>query len=325
MPNTGPYSQDVLTRIINVQWGGGGAIAVMGHEVADEESTAGKRYWGQPATKNTPPLPSGTPLQEWRLISSNNVSFRAQSFALIKQAVDRLVPTFLLGVGWTEIEEIHLSHDAQNWSIVHTNTNNGGLGCTGLVWKLDGNEAGVGNFYAAFDRKGFAPDDFWNGQIWSSSDGVTWGLVQEFKSDSQEQVADQQAAMELAFKGYCTKPENAGGVPDGLQGYDSDNKVLIKPESLSGWQYSGPAMAASPRLIVEGGDNPGIRTLPIAVYGVCFNGGVWNALGWDVTVEGFSKPIRVFVSIDGGETWKLTYETAGWVPAGIISGAKADM
>src|SRR5262245_26264989 len=228
----GPYSQDVLTRTVNVHWGGG-AIVVVGVEVADVEAIFGRIYRGTPADAEAVP----PKLQDWTTVIEGSTAFRAISHALVNgtpTAVgDSIIEvggtlTFVMGGAGASTVEIHHSADGENWSagLSRFYPNVGAGGVMGIVW--DPLERA---FFAASGAMTDSGAIFAQRQLWRSVDGRGWSQLAELTSSSDaetEAINNQITTMLLA---HATKPENRGGseskVPDGYQAYDPNKKIFM--------------------------------------------------------------------------------------------------
>jgi hypothetical protein len=329
MAESGAYSQDVLTRIYNVQWGGG-AIVVVGVEVADDPINFGRIYRGTPPKE--PPK-----LQDWTtVVESGTTAFRSISFALIKgtpTAVGESIievggtPTFIMGGGWTNLIAIDYSNDGGKWAsgLNKYYDNVGAGGVMGIVW--DPHDRA---FYAASGATSGEPF-FAQRQFWRSPDGGKWTQLAELSSFSSEETDAIDKQITKMLLDHATKPENRGGsdgkVPDGYQAYDPNKKIFMTPGGLKGWSIGGPINSGGATIKIESEDSDGkvttsSKSFPVdIVSGVSFAGGVWNVLGMrETSTPTFQKPSVVFCSIDDGETWQEVFSRPGWVAAGIVSG-----
>jgi len=325
-------SQDILTRIVNVHWGGGAIVAV-GVEVADDENTIGRIYRGKPSEDTANILP-----QTWTtVVETKAVAFRCMSYALVNGTPTTVgesiievggTPVFLAGGGASSSIEMRYSNNAQQWSNVFTKPydNVGAYGLMGIVWDPDERA-----FFAASAATIDSGDILAQRQLWSSSDGRSWNLVAELISFSSEQTDEIDKQITQLLLAHATKPENRGGkdgkVPDGFQAYDPNKKIFMTPGGLTGWKISGPILDIGNTVKIESKADDGKVTnssasFPVEiVWGVSFAGGVWNVLGMrELSAPTFQKPSVVFCSTDDGETWEEVFARAGYFPAGIVSG-----
>ena len=313
------FVEDSITHIVSITIGVAGAVVVMAQEIADIEGVFGKRYVGRPAT--TPPPP-----QDWALVSENATAFRSLSYALVPDPAEptRPTPTYLLGTGSVETAEIHRSLDGEHWTVAHSQPMNGGVGFSGLVWHAD-DEC----FYACWQGNADPGEDdvFLRVRIFRSTDGTSWSVHQEFASFSEDDTAAVYDAATEAFRALCVKPANKGRVPDGVQGYDPAGKRFIGPAAPIDWDIQG-IQSGGPfgiTIEVDGAPESGGAGLPGYVFAVSFAGKIWNALVYDTSVPPFGIPTKIYMSADNGANWVETFATTGWQPAGIVSGAAADV
>jgi hypothetical protein len=315
------FRESPLEHIVSITIGlAAGAVVVMAQEIADIEGVAGSRYVGRPAQEPPPP-------QDWKLVSENDFSFRSMSLALVPNPAEptsRGTPTYLLGTGWIETSAIHYSNDGEHWSVVHSLPMDGGNGFTGIVWHPTDN-----CFYACWQGNNDPGETevFLRVRIFRSIDGRAWSLHQDFVAFSDDEAILVFDAATAAFRALCIKPENRGGIPDGVQGYDSTNLIFIRPRGLPEWDVQG-IQAPAPigiEIEVDGTPSAGGAGLPQAVFAVSFAGRIWNALVYDTSVPPFTIPTKVYMSADDGKNWVETFATTGFQPAGIVSGAVADV
>lgn len=311
------FVEDPVTRIVSITIGvAAGAVVLMSQEIADDPAVLGKRYVGRPAKEPPPP-------QDWKLVSENATAFRAQTFALVPNPAEptKPTPTYLLGAAWIDKAEIHRSLDGEHWTVVYSEPLDGGFGFTGLVWNADDKA-----FYAALYGRDGGDDIAFEAKILKSLDGISWTQDQLFQAFDNADFIPQYDAATAAFRAHCTKPENRGGIPDGFQAWDGNNEIFMKPTALYGWELGGVGVSSyAGGITIEGtGAGGGEAQLPPGVLAVSFAGGVWNALIYPFA-GAFFTPTEIWFSNDNGKSWARTFETTGYFPAGISSGAETDV
>ena len=313
------FVEDPITRIVSITIGvAAGAVVLMAQEIADVEGTFGKRYVGRPAEEPPPP-------QDWKTVSENAYSFRSLSYALVPNPAEptKPKPTYLLGTGWVDVATIQRSNDGEHWTVVHSLPMNGGSGFTGIVWHPDDQ-----CFYACWQGNSDPGEDnvFLRVRIFRSLDGTSWAVHQEFAAFSDDETNAVFDAATEAFRALCVKPANKGRVPDGVQGYDPASLRFIGPATGVEWDILGIVGGFGGITIeVDGVPESGGAGLPGHVFAVSFAGKIWNALTFDTSAPPFQLPTKIYVSADDGKNWTETFATTGWVPAGIVSGAVADV
>lgn len=203
---------------------------------------------------------------------------------------------------------------------------------TGIVWDEDEKA-----FFAAFYESDIrfiteaGTTLFYDGEtIYSSKNGFSWKQVSrsvKFRgvAGSAEGLTDDDTS---DLRQYCKKPENEGGIPDGLQAYDKSSKTFMRPQSLTGFspvdgaQYGETGIATSPVIIVEREDEEpgGSGSASAPVYAVGQYGGTWVAVG-GVRSDTGPGSLTIDVSIDRGKTWKNVFTQPGnFTTAATVSG-----
>jgi hypothetical protein len=324
------FAQDVVTRIVNVQWGGAGFTTGTG---------AGIFKSGSPKDA---PLKWSHVLTEFDPIDEDNYGAAGQhSYGLHRQEDGSFISIILAG-GVTAKGKgiIMLSHKGDSWSEVYGiggNRSHSESGatvgmlahCTGIVWSPND-----GLFYAAITTFDLVSDivegaeqihNFMELKILSSADGSHWSdSYSTGRIDSSDALNTDAAAAAVdtftsTFKNFCSnaKPQNAfaGGVPDGYIAIDLNN-VTMRPASLIGWSAE-PNIGVSyseenkNSVIVTGGDRPGLHVVPLDhVSSVAFGGGLWCAAG----TRGNQNAVAS--STDAGLTWDVSSSFSPADPSG---------
>jgi hypothetical protein len=318
MAPVGPYSQDVLTRIYNVQWGAGVFIA---------GDLASNIYYLKP----------GGDADEWQNLGhlefrkdehgrvTGRVAGSAYAAVGVKDSSGNIIgakPVFVLvgGSDFTgEIGIIMASSDGLNWSRVFTFNGNPdshkyqSAGIFGVVW-----DETKKMFYAGGHQTDnfadAAANIFWTAEVdilFQSPDGYSWS-----ESGRTEIRVDIIGGVIPPYPKYKTgllvahcrnlvKDANNNNIPDGNYGYDESNR-LIAPTVTSKIDYLfGNYLSDIPRgshVTVTGFDSDvppsstGIPTTCVATVG-----GSWVAAGgtFDSLDTGSCQAVILKSSEDG--------------------------
>src|SRR5262245_47613826 len=216
-----------IELIVNVQWEEGDGIFVFGDQKFG--SDLGDLYRGEveSTTEAGAEVPPDTSSEDadWSIVRSTVTNYGGRSYALVNtDDPESGTPTFVMGSWEDSSMSIITSHDAKTWTVTFNDTNFfGGFGVQGIVW--DSQEKA---FYATAwtNRSPGNSAETFRGYLLRSTDGMSWSRDQEFITsiDSGNSVEAQKKLAD-ALKRHCVKTENAGGIPDGIRGYDPDKEI----------------------------------------------------------------------------------------------------
>jgi hypothetical protein len=324
--NVGPYSQDVLTRIYNVQWGGGGVFIAISRD--------GNIYY---LNLDGQDEPAWEDLGTLGLVEGTDPFLpypSACSYGLVTGEDDNTEPAFVIvaGGGNTTSPGIILaSSDGKNWSRVHTFFKGGDTSRGETVWAVvwdDLDEAAPG-FYAAGHTSDIS--DHWMSQtdvLFSSPDGFAWGEggSNETRIDSGEGIPFPPWPPDSAglLDRHCNKrvlTVEGYGTPDGNYGYDKTEKqLLIKPNDPMSIDYLfGDALgSAGSGITVEFSGEGDAPEIPLdvgltVVTCVATAGGRWVVAGGTADPAGGNQPPAgggkseaavLWTDADGKPVWK---------------------
>jgi hypothetical protein len=232
------YSQDVLTRIYNVHWGG---TFVVGTDL-------GRIYIG----------PGGDDAASFTRVD-NDIFQRGTIVGMSVGIVSGKAVVVAIGNLGGDFKgpksgcQIVASSDGKNWSIVFLDANVPvpdkpiSFHFTfpiGIVW--DGTTFHASSRYRENVFVGQAPsgDNIYRledegEQMYSSADGLSW--AKEVKHGGWQNIADI-AEIASALNAYCVKPQNSNNIPDGLQGYNEGSGTMAKPTSLAKFMAANGAV-----------------------------------------------------------------------------------
>jgi hypothetical protein len=333
----GPYSQDVLTRIVNVQWGGGG-VFVAG------DLNSGIFYLKLGVEAETDEGPAWENLGQLDFEQGNVGRVLGSAFASIADNRGNKNPVFVLvggGGSTTSIGIIMASRDGKNWSRVFSYGAGGGdtyLGATilGVVW-----DEAAKLFYAG-GHQSDSFSDFEAGYAWmsetdllfQSSDGYSWSEIgrNERRVEAHGGAAfpplpEYDTGLLSAHCSDRVKDINDSNVPGGVYGYDEDKNFLIKPAELQVVDYStgGVGGYGSAGITVSNPDPEAVipsATIPTTC--VATVGGRWVIAGGSF---GSPPQAAVLTSSEDGPIWKRTdppgTDLIVTMTAGVVSAANA--
>lgn len=323
----GPYSQDVLTRMYNVHWGGGAVIA------GDYESNVYYLNFGtEPTWQNLGKLDFR---KEDGDFFTGSVAGSAFAVVDIKDAAGNVIgtkPVWVLvgGSGFTgEIGIIMASGDGLNWSRVFTfkgNVNSDeykSAGIFAVVWNADAKKF----FAGGHQTDNFAEGGFsWQAEtdiLFQSSDGTHWSEVSRHKTYVETNFPipmppypEYKTGLLVAKCADLVKDDNSNSVPDGNYGYDKISGLLIAPAKLTTIDYlygnylSGIHLDSSNvTMKIVGGGVPPSYPLNVGIPTTCVAtaGGEWVVAGGVLAAEGSGKSqaaILKFVEDDNAYVWK---------------------
>ncbi len=324
----GPYSQDVLTSIVNVQWGGGTYVTgsqwfftnptsdVWTNKIAsaDSDLTEWKKTFSSPREGN------GFMLSQYP--GSAVCAVVGADPAKGKKGT----PIFVLGgladaAGGPQAAMMMTSPDGENWTPQT-------FVSSGEVYLLTWNEAQNALYAGMQDFTAFIEPDY---KIFDvvlrSTDGLKWTEVERKVPEG---------AFTSPVEKYCSdkvKDVHGNNVPTSVFGYDEDADILITPDPVSisfGVSYpSEEEIQHGLRLkIIRGPRNefPDSSTESwaagkVRAWAVAYATGIWQVAG----VAG-SNPEHgvVATSADGGDTWKITLTSVpGYVFSSMAAGTKS--
>lgn len=316
-----PLSQDVLTRIVNVNWKKGGAVFVYGFLQGTGVEYVKITAKDAKPVRHAIALPGPGP----------TVDCNGSSYALIQKK-----PVFLvLGERGTITEEedgnsittsyamIYRSNDGLRWTVARQEIGKSDafsgvsslINTAALVWNADNN-----SFYYDQNKEIDGRTD----QIFSSADGNSWGMISSTPSED--------SGYRSSFPSYCTGNDcvdaNGQNVPDGVMQYDKKSNITVKPttppiigysEGVPSWYFAsaGETWGSSNVEVVQHDFAPGLpgHTSTVSIPGVkkvfCVAGanGIFMA-GGSADLSGDSGAVAL--SVDGGKTWApfATYPNA---------------
>lgn len=176
--------------------------------------------------------------------------------------------------------------------------------------------------------------------MYSSPDGEHWSRASEiFIPDTAQDYHPNKYPSPSAILQHCTKPENAGPLPDGYQAYSdsTDNGTRMKSGGTFKYVTSvgvilQPDVAGSeppPTVTIErnikGGPappstGPSSKTVSDPCWCVAYAGGVWAAgLGFQ---RGVDSKGAIDISVDDGKTWKNIFSSENRRPMFSIIGGR---
>jgi hypothetical protein len=268
------YSQDVLTRIVNVHWGGAFISGADGQFPTDDlvrsitfDSTAAR----------------------WAGLGS--LSFGGAGFA----GCSACGPVVVLGgrdESGNSCGVIMASKDGNSWNEVYrvTQGTDDASEVFGLVW--DGVQFWGGAGHLVVSE---SDDDQRYDILLSSPDGFEWSEAGRHAVSGSDYTKGLLAAK---CSGRVTD-ESGNGVPDGVYGYNSETDTLIVPTLLQKIDYAtGHVKLASdtpPTTVLRNG---GSVDVGIPVVAVAYAQGIWVAVGG----KDGGNP-RAVHSFDDGMTW----------------------
>lgn len=325
----GAFLPDVMTRVVNVHWGGGGFIAINGDGNIYYLKLGGTNdeglAWQDLGTldfvgddpDNFIPFPSGC------------------SCAPGKDAAGKAIsPVFVIvgGTGNTTSPGIIMaSRDGKSWSRVFTFYNQTDTSRSTNIWTVVWDKE-AGSFYAG----GHTADQFsdsatsyaWMSEtdlLFSSRDGFSWSEVGRhevrIESVNSEPFPPWPADAAGLLDPHCSKMVldiNGYGVPDGNYGYDKT--LLIQPNKKMSLNYIFGGVGYSEGTGIDvtfsgEGDPPTIPSDPglATITSVATAGGKWIVAGgtWDPSGGrqppfggGASQAAILSTDADGKPVWK---------------------
>lgn len=321
--NVGAYSQDVLTRITNVNWGGGG-IYVTGSQLFFTNEIS--NVFTNIASKDDDDLTN------WNVTFS---SPRGDGFMMSEYPGSSLcaavspdpekpsTPIFVLG-GLNDQDDkpraamMLTSSDGKTWTpktFVES----------GEVYLLTWDEAKKAIYAGMRDYSKLTEEHIIYDVVLASSDGLTWTEA-ERKPDA--------GYWSSPVEKYCSdkvKDVHGNNVPTSVFGYDDRADILITPDPVSisfGVSYPiGEKIQHGFQLkIIRGPANefPGSETMALPagmdrVWAVAYAAGIWQAAGQAGDDPGSGV---VATSVDDGATWEITLVTAaGYVFSSMAAGS----
>lgn len=328
--NTGSLQLHPIQHVINVQWGG--AIIVV-------KTVNSEIHRGQIAGPTKEAVDSG----KWTFLNSpfgitaGGSSNNGASYALIDKGDNKKEQVFVLSAqnedgNGNSAGVILFSTNGADWKIVFSQSevNDGDVRDpwifepTGIVWD-ETDQAFYAAFYAARFTQIEGGVDVDEGEsIHRSSDGRKWTRVSYKLQPEGDLTTDSPSLLDS----HCTKPENKGNIPDGLQAYNKSSGLFMKPTSLGGFNiFNGASYTSSASTVDIEYDEPDDEKQNATVsvgfpcYAVAQISGIWIATGGEQ-----NKLMKIAVSIDHGETWE-TVKTAGGTDEGntgacVIAGQK---
>jgi hypothetical protein len=328
---------DVLTRIVNVSWGGGGAVFVFG----TESGNVLYRVRFKDNKDKTPELIeavlSGEPPETSGGGDSPAFSVIGSSYHLFIENTDapneeknptflicgaRVVPHFIDDTVGNEVlvydyhALIYASSNGRNWREVYKDSGVRDVYDTvrilfpvALVWDIAEEAFYYDQHYTFIENVHESTPQILSDQIFSSADGSSWSMV------SSTNVGDDPSSYVSPYLTHCAHnnclDQYGQHVPDGNMGHDIKAQIVARPEKPRAYNYGagnvGLANDVSNNVeIVEDitgktsiNSVPGMARLNCAasVDGILMAGG--DAPG----PEGGAPPGIVAFSLDDGETW----------------------
>lgn len=312
------FSQDVLTRIYNVHWGGAGVFIAINSD--------GNIYYLELSGKQDE-TPVWEDLGTLDFVGSDPDHFipfpAGCSYGMIGKGADKQ-PAFVIvgGLGnATSPGIIMASKNGKDWSRVFTFEESSdtflGASVWACVWDDDAQK-----FFAAghqtdqfFDHEA---DYQWQGEtdlLFSSSDGFTWGEEgrNQVKIDgpTTEPLPPWPDATAGLLDSHCSlmvQDSNGYNVPDGNYGYDKAKGLLIQPDDKMSLDYLFGQITYSSGaelLMTFSGEGPP-PTYPLdpglsKITCVATAGGQWVAAGGTYDPSGSGQPPQ------GGGTSEAAY------------------
>lgn len=300
-----PLGQHFLQNIVNVQWGeGGGTFVVKSHHsnviVGHIESTDElDKDWSNVGVQfdaitgfysNSGASAALIEKKQVYVMSDrrNDEDGNAGSFIMYSEN----------GTDWEKVYERYEVNDGDirdPWIFEPT----------GIVWDDDEKTFYAAFYHAALDLTGGGVHVTDGESICSSADGKTWSLVSDALAERPGGLTDDDPSL---LDDHCTKPENKGEIPDGLQAYDKKKKTFMKPAALTGFgPVNGAVYAGEPTseiTIEREGDEETVAstgTMSGPCYAVGYHGGIWVAVG------GVADLLRIDASADSGEEWENVF------------------
>jgi hypothetical protein len=267
------FAQDLLTRIIDVHWGGGVFIA------GDDQSNiffleAGKNEW-----KNLGKLgfaeDEGSMFTGW---------VQGSSYA------DKSRPVFVLvgGGGRTKSLGIILaSDDGLKWTRVfqigEDSDSFAGANMFGVVWNDDDNAFYAGGHQYDLSEALAVQTDL----LFRSVDGYNWVEADRRSTTySPDTVPEYKTGLLVSKCSTRIVDGNGNGVPDGVYAYDKASKILMAPVNVPTIDYLNGTISVAPSgpgggiVVDNGGEGPTPPSDPnISAIGVAFSSGNWLAAG----------------------------------------------
>jgi hypothetical protein len=293
------YVEDVLTRIVNVHWGGQTVVGTFRGRIYCKDTTA----TGAPTFKQVDNdlflPPNGSVVG----VSAGTINNNAVFVAIGNRGGDFFGPNSGC--------QIAASRDGVTWSVVFFDANvptpDAPLSFhrtkpVGIVWDgkmfhassqfednvLSGTDASGQNFYAVQDM---------GEQMYSSVDGFAWTKAEKLGG---WQNLDSIFEIPSALRQYCVKPQNSDDMPDGLQGYRKEGDILARPTSLSKFYVrEGVVYDPSPPAptVTFKGTPDFVQDVGFACYAVAWSGG-WVAAGKSIALAQPDQPFRTVFEFD---------------------------
>lgn len=309
---------DLLTRIRNIHWGGGATFVV--------KSLTSQLLRGR--------VPSAGNVSDWKSLG-DPAPFEIFGGAFGNSGSSSFLftsgPVFVVSALHQNEESdegsaLLASRDGTTWKMVWSEyTVSSGeyrspwiLQPTGIVWDRV-ERAFFASFYQVdwdareVDSTGtiFGPD---GELIMRSSDGFNW--TEYYRQTSLDGLDDDSPSQ---LDSHCNKPENEGGIPDGLQAWEESTQTFMKPQSLTSFSPVNGAIygvgvgdLVTNRVTIRHKGVTTTRSVSAPCYAVAQYNGIWSAVGGETgtnTSEGLiGAYLSIDISSDGGNEWQQVYK-----------------
>jgi hypothetical protein len=295
-----PYSQDLLTQIVNVHWGGGGVFIAVNQD--------GNIYYLKPGGAN----PTWEDLGTLGFVQGTPDDFsgfpEACAFGLTsvmdgegnvigQQSVFVIVG----GIGHSNSKGmIMASRDGKNWSKVFSfgadSETYRGSNTFGVVFNEDDQKfyAGGHQSDSSFDHESGITTNTQTDLLFSSPDGFTWSAAGSHaiivSGNPPPPYPEYNTGLLAAHCSTRVVDDNGNGVPGGIYGYNEAQAILIAPTNVPTIGYlggtAGLSLSTSVKVTISSDDDPAAYPPDPGIPTTC----VANAGGEWVIAGGISDP-----------------------------------
>lgn len=328
------FAQDVLTRIVKVQWGGAATFVAAGRDGGGRGSPLNVDYpallFYSEVEQSEPPYPAWSETEVLFDVPLGPhgghilCAFRASAYGKPRSAIaPNGTPTFVVGGSGTDFltagsnAYIQTSNDGLAWSTTFSHPRFAYV--YAMTW--DENKQA---FYAAMIH---APDSGGTREVLlMSPNGTNW------VSDGEQDIVGGATYTSLLEPHCSTRVKNTYDepLPSGLYGYDAEANVLIIPYPTPQWHVTSDGShdtdGPGPDIQIHTFDEDGNKHITLKtltgfaiVNAIGQAEGIWQAVG---RTPGENATGIIATSTDSGQTWATSHIAAtNFHFIDVISGA----